>query len=141
MQYIVLIASFLWQFPELRDLMCLAAALFVLGPLVSVWSSFIPAPSLYKQNRACSIRQISLRRLKKEVKKHPNSWLLYENEIYYIPRRERLNDEGEKILKAALNRWENGSNYAKKIAHRVVLNSSWEGRRYLHYIASHSCPI
>lgn len=141
MDIILIVLNFIAQYPMLRAAVLLICLAFLIGVWVSVWSVYIPAKPLYRAPKGSAVKTMSLSEIKQQVREGSQAWLLYEEELFYIPDVDLLSTQEWVLYVQAIKRLDNGGKFARQIGTRVFLPNRREARKYLHFIESKaSCP-
>lgn len=136
MDIIFIALNFVLQNETLRFVALIFLFAFLAGIGFCIWSSYIPARSLYKRPRSVNAKSVSLSELKESFRQEPDAWLFYMDELFYIPHADSLSEEERAALAKALTRLEDGGRCARQIGIRVFLSNSREARKYMHFIES-----
>ena len=113
--------AILWAIPFLRYVVILGAGYTVFMIVLCIALERRPSKGLYRAKKKSSVERMSLGELKARVHDDPDSWLLYEDEIFHVDNPEALRGEKREAYEAALARIQNGGNAARMIGRRVYI--------------------
>ena len=114
--------TILWAIPFLRYVVILVGCYTVFMIILCIVLERRPSKGLYRAKKKSAVERMSLGELKARVHDDPDSWLLYEDEIFYVDSPETLRGEKREAYETALARLENGGNAARMIGTRVYID-------------------
>ena len=105
--------------------------LFIFICLLSIATATIPSKKLYKAG-ADGAKKAPLRSIKESYAQHPERWLLYEEEIFYVKNPEELTEKEREDYERALVRCADGGKEARRVGSRVCVSRT-EAQAYLRF--------
>ena len=127
--------TILWAIPFLRYVVILVAGYTVFMIVLCIALERRPSKGLYRAKNKNGVERMSLGELKARVHDDPDSWLLYEDEIFYVDCPEALRGEKREAYVAALARVKNGGNAARAVGSRVYIDRR-DARAYRRFLYS-----
>lgn len=110
-----------WAIPLLRYIVILVAGYTLFMLILCIHLERRPSRGLFRPKKKSNVERMSLGELKARVHDNPESWLLYEDEIFFVPDPGSLTGEKREAYDAALSRLENGGKEARMVGKRVYL--------------------
>ena len=121
-------------FPLVRLALLAWLVLFVFICLLSIAISSVPSQKLYKAG-SDGAKKAKLSSIKDSYEEHPERWLLYEEEIFYVKDPDSLEGEDREAYERALVRCIDGGAEARKVGTRIRVGRT-EAQAYLRFFYS-----
>ena len=102
--------------------------------LLSISISTVPSRKLYKAG-SDGAKKAPLSAIKDSYEEHPEKWLLYEEEIFYVKDPDELEGEDREAYERALVRCVDGGADARRIGNRIRVGRT-EAQAYLRFFYS-----
>lgn len=120
--------------PAIRLLLLGWCVLFAFICLLSIASATVPSRRLYSAG-SDGARKAPLDAIKDSYEEHPEKWLLYEEEIFYVTDPDSLEGEDREAYERALVRCVDGGAEARRVGNRIRVGRT-EAQAYLRFFYS-----
>ncbi len=120
--------------PLIRILFIAWCVLFVFICLLSIATARVPSRRLYKAGKD-KAKKAPLDAIIENYKEHPEKWLLYEEEIFYVKDPEELTGEDLEAYERARARCVDGGKEARQVGSRIRVGRT-ETQAYLRFFYS-----
>ena len=131
MDSIIIILKALWGFTAFKIFLGAWVAFFLFIVVISFTTANAPDAKLYRAGHD-GAQKASLNTVRKGYRSHPDRWLLYEEEIFFVKHPEELTGADREAYDAARVRCVNGGSEARQVGRRVRIRRT-EAGAYLRF--------
>ena len=131
MDTIVIVLKAAMGIPIVRLALLAWCVLFAFICLLSISIATVPSRRLYKAGTD-GAKKAPLSAIKDSYEEHPEKWLLYEEEIFYVKDPDSLEGEDREAYERALVRCVDGGAEARRVGNRIRVGRT-EAQAYLRF--------
>ena len=134
MDTIIIVLKAAMGIPIVRLALVAWCVLFVFICLLSISIATVPSRRLYKAG-SDGAKKAPLSAIKDSYEEHPEKWLLYEEEIFYVKDPDSLEGEDREAYERARVRCVDGGAEARRVGSRIRVGRT-EAQAYLRFFYS-----
>ena len=134
MDTIIIVLKAAMGIPIVRLALVAWCVLFVFICLLSISIATVPSRRLYKAGTD-GAKKAPLSAIKDSYEEHPEKWLLYEEEIFYVKDPDSLEGEDREAYERARVRCVDGGAEARRVGNRIRVGRT-EAQAYLRFFYS-----